>query len=1253
MERGTDNAPESTLVDEPAPETVEQDTTILEDCNDKVVTCPEQEVTGEEIPALPAALHTVDATPLGNETEGAVRETENEVIIERDSENVPESALMDEPAPDTVEQVTTILEGCNGKFGTDPQLQVTSEEMPTSPTAPRMEDAAPLRNETVDDLMMEPDAENVPEIAVMDERAPETVEQETTILEILDTAVDLIAVVPSENDTNRNMITDEEEGMFHETENNLMMEREPQNLTVGALKHELAPDILKQTTTCFEDSNDMMATSHEQDEANVKTPVNAEEIVEKQAICNSHAETDDHDFVEIEAANEANVQLEANVENDIQPNTVTQPLTSDKNDTPPGCDIVLTIPSEDFSMATIVENDIPVIEDADVLFLGNVAEYEDVHEQLDMGNDNAPVTTSEHQLPVPVTPEYEEICEHETAAYERKMNRDFDVLTLQNTSMSASTSTEGNENITTGTISTKEHEETSVEEKPLPEIIPSVITTVTDRIKIAEKPHTVSYAEMAKKSQAVSSVTSTASHEQSVLITNASIINAVKDTHKTATSQSNQTASGISRFVPSLGGVVAAAPLKKQKSDGVAEPRHAKNRREVIVPTIDPYVLVLMSSVVKVNGGENVLTRQTKVLSFMESNAIKYRTLDATNTLHQNECTGLHLISRLSNVYPQFFHVDTSGIPVYCGTIDQIENLIEDGSFVRKFGGHGLTINSVTTSIEKDACDVVPTATKGLGSRNESNAIVETLGVDNSDNVEVTSAAGFSVSDEGATNESNSNESTNRAAKKKNGKDKSKTRAATDAMSSDANQKEEVKSEITVYGATSFVAKHAFDYFMQVSLSIPGDRTITLAGRNESKLTALQSTLTEKMANLTMTTKKPIGRCRFDVFVADSADTPGLAEMAKRTQLVANFAGPYVKYGEHVLAACAKSGTDYIDITGEVSWAGEMRQRYSDIAQNSGSRIISLCGFDSVPSDLAIFGAVDALRRARRSNVEVEAGTCWHSSAGMANGGTIHTVLEMPVKLRYCFSQPVPFLLDDPLVLTHPRTRFDPDLQEMKNRMAKIEWWNQLPSFDSILIMGASAPFFMAPVNAKVVHATALALNYGPYFTYRERFLPLGVAPTRKMGFLSILPALMVQLGLYFVAAILMTPYIGKFLADWLAPPGSGSPDNWCQAGFAHVYAEVSTKPDNRLVVDKATCSINFEGDPGNWVTAQCVCESALALVLDKGKLPPRSKDGFGTPAELLGTVLLNRLQTTSVRPVKVKTHVRKDVPQHETIVNL
>ena len=63
----------------------------------------------------------------------------------------------------------------------------------------------------------------------------------------------------------------------------------------------------------------------------------------------------------------------------------------------------------------------------------------------------------------------------------------------------------------------------------------------------------------------------------------------------------------------------------------------------------------------------------------------------------------------------------------------------------------------------------------------------------------------------------------------------------------------------------------------------------------------------------------------------------------------------------------------------ETSWVAQMRQKFGEAVKKSGSRIASLSGFDSIPSDLSIFAAVAALRQVRGEwRVEIEQGTLWH-----------------------------------------------------------------------------------------------------------------------------------------------------------------------------------------------------------------------------------------------------------------------------------
>lgn len=183
-----------------------------------------------------------------------------------------------------------------------------------------------------------------------------------------------------------------------------------------------------------------------------------------------------------------------------------------------------------------------------------------------------------------------------------------------------------------------------------------------------------------------------------------------------------------------------------------------------------------------------------------------------------------------------------------------------------------------------------------------------------------------------------------------------------------------------------------------------------------------------------------------------------------------------------------------------------------------------------------------------------------------------------------------------------------------------------------------------------MVQASAIALEYGSKdIQIRERLLPLGFFGTRLASIFALIPSLFVQASILLSMAILKTPFLGKFLCDYFAPPGSGAPDWMVDIGSCATYVEVSTSPDPQTgTIHRGYAHLAFQGDPGNAATAQCVCESALALLLNREDLPPNSLDGFGTPAEILGAALLKRFQNAKARPVTVSTFARKGVSKNE-----
>lgn len=437
-------------------------------------------------------------------------------------------------------------------------------------------------------------------------------------------------------------------------------------------------------------------------------------------------------------------------------------------------------------------------------------------------------------------------------------------------------------------------------------------------------------------------------------------------------------------------------------------------------------------------------------------------------------------------------------------------------------------------------------------------------------------------------------------------------------------------TDITVYGATSFVAKHVLKYLVAVS---EDDLTqnalrITLGGRNKAKLDAVKDSFSAP--------------CIQDVVIADGSDLEALQAMAQRSEVVLNCAGPYSKYSNLVVQACATVGCDYVDITGEVAWVSEMRAKHGAAAKKSGARIVSLCGYDSIPSDMAVFAAVQALKKETSTDMQVDNARIWHQMFGVPNGGTIHTFCDIPMDVMSdVFETPMkklrsmPYFVGDPLSLANPSiVKNNPDYQSKKDTMAMGEWLNQLVLMEPDFFYGVSLPFAMSAVNLKVVQASAAALGYGAKFKAQERYLPLGYLGTKVASIFALFPMIMIHVFTLMMVGVLRLPVIGKKVAD-LVPPGSGVPDSIVYMGSNSTYCKVQS--GNTHV---AYSYLKFQGDAGNAVTAQCVSEAALTLVFDKDKLPARSEDGFGTPAEMLGEALLQRFQATKVRPVTVQTSV-------------
>ncbi|MGH3386946.1 MAG: saccharopine dehydrogenase family protein, partial [Nocardioidaceae bacterium] len=154
--------------------------------------------------------------------------------------------------------------------------------------------------------------------------------------------------------------------------------------------------------------------------------------------------------------------------------------------------------------------------------------------------------------------------------------------------------------------------------------------------------------------------------------------------------------------------------------------------------------------------------------------------------------------------------------------------------------------------------------------------------------------------------------------------------------------------DLVLFGATGFTGALTADYLAR---NAPADCRWALAGRNRAKLEAVRDQLAG--ANPAC--------ADLDLLVADVTDPGSLRPVVEQTRLLITTVGPYIAYGEPLVAACAEAGTDYVDLTGEPEFVDLMYVRHHDRAKETGARLVHACGFDSIPYDLGVYFTVGQL----------------------------------------------------------------------------------------------------------------------------------------------------------------------------------------------------------------------------------------------------------------------------------------------------
>ncbi len=388
-------------------------------------------------------------------------------------------------------------------------------------------------------------------------------------------------------------------------------------------------------------------------------------------------------------------------------------------------------------------------------------------------------------------------------------------------------------------------------------------------------------------------------------------------------------------------------------------------------------------------------------------------------------------------------------------------------------------------------------------------------------------------------------------------------------------KKERRQFDLVLWGATSFVGKIIAEYLLQ-RVSELTDFRWALGARNPEKLARLQSELGSELP----------------VFVGDSFDRSFLEDMASQTSVILTTVGPYMKYGESLVAACALKGTDYCDLTGEAGFVQKMIDEYEATARESGARLVNCAGFDSLPSDLGVLHLNEHCERVlgsglRRVEMQVRA------AKGGVSGGTVASGIETVAQLQK--DPGLKSVLANPYAICPEGRRSgvrQPSLSAAKRSEFNGDWLHD---------------FVMAPVNTKVVHATNARLDYpyGDDFIYSE----WQVANNAFMAYLGRFGVGAAMLALYF-------PWTRALLQRFVLPePGEGPDRKTREQGYFALLFCGETRA-GRMV----TCRVTGDADPGYGSTAKQISEVAIGL---SRSLPLSEKaGGFWTPASSLGLKL-------------------------------
>ena len=396
--------------------------------------------------------------------------------------------------------------------------------------------------------------------------------------------------------------------------------------------------------------------------------------------------------------------------------------------------------------------------------------------------------------------------------------------------------------------------------------------------------------------------------------------------------------------------------------------------------------------------------------------------------------------------------------------------------------------------------------------------------------------------------------------------------------------------DVVLFGATGFTGQLVAERLVERA---PEGTRIALAGRSLAKLGAVRDGLGPQAAG-------------WPLLLADSANDSTLTKLARSTVAIASTVGPYLKYGLPLVEACAKAGTHYVDLTGEVLFMRASADAYDQMARESGARIVHSCGFDSIPSDLGVLLLHEAAGALGQTTLLVKDARGGFSGGTLASGRAQAEAMAADPAARAIAS--------DPYSLSPDRDA-EPDLDGQGDLAGERDLSGAVHHPD----LGWLGSFVMGPTNSRVVRRSNALAGY-PYsreFRYQE-------AMSFGEGLSARAKATGMSAGMGALGAAMSFGPTRSGMGKVLPKPGEGPSAEDRAAGHFRMDIHGYGLDGQHYVATVAA-----QGDPGYAATSLMLAEAVLLAASGDPDLPDVA--GVLTPATGFGMALVERLRAAGM----------------------